>query len=158
MDPAQVVAWGIVIDPNLRLRALCVGRHPFLSDHFARFFADLGIETEPAVGLDAALAASRIFHPEVIICEYEVLATLPLEAWEKDELLCRMPVIAISLTRRPHEAHLLDVNGIGGFLYLPSLDPESAMRIIAAAATATRNRYVPSPAFTSMIHEAEPAV
>ena len=147
-----------MIDPNLRLRALCVGRHPFLSDHFARFFADLGIETEPAVGLEAALAASRTFQPEVIICEYEVLATLPLEAWEKDELLCHMPVIAISLTRRPNEAHILDVNGIGGFLYLPALKRESALRIISAAARAGRNRYVPAPVGSSMIHEAEPAL
>ena len=37
-----------------------------------------------------------------------------------------MPVIAVSLTRRPHEAHLLDVNGIGGFLYLPLLDRNAA--------------------------------
>lgn len=147
-----------MIDPNLRLRALCVGRHPFLSDHFARFFADLGIETEPAVGLDAALAASRNFQPDVVICEYEVLATLPLEAWEKDELLCRMPVIAISLTRRPNEAHILDVNGIGGFLYLPTLKRESAVRIISAAAGATRNGYVPAPVGSSMVREAEPAL
>jgi hypothetical protein len=142
-----------VIDPNSRLRALCVGRHPFLSDHFARFFSDLGVETEPAVGLDAALAASRAFQPEVIICEYEILATLPLEAWERDELLCRMPVIAVSLTRRPQEAHLLDVNGIGGFLYLPALKPESALRVIAAAAGVSRNRYVPAPVTTSPVEE-----
>ena len=147
-----------MIDPNLRLRALCVGRHPFLSDHFARFFANLGVETEPAVGLDAALAASRAFAPEVIICEYEVLATLPLEAWERDELLCRMPVIAISLTRRPNEAHVLDVNGISGFLYLPTLNRDSALRILSAAAAATRNRYIPAPVASSMIRETEPAL
>ena len=145
-------------DSNLRLRALCVGRHPFLSDHFARFFAGLGIETEPAVGLDAALAVSRTFQPEVVICEYEVLATLPLEAWEKDELLCRKPVIAVSLTRRPNEAHILDVNGIGGFLYMPTLKRESALRIISAAAAATRNPYVPAPVGSPMIHETEPAL
>ena len=142
-----------MIDPNSRLRALCVGRHAFLSDHFARFFADLGVETQHAVGLDAALAASRAFKPEVIICEYEILATLPLEAWERDELLCRMPVIAVSLTRRPHEAHLLDVNGIGGFLYLPALKPESALRVIAAAAGVSRSRYVPAPVTTSPVEE-----
>ena len=143
-----------MINPNPRLRALCVGRHPFLSDHLARFFANVGIETEHAVGLDAALAASRIFQPEVIICEYEVLATLPLEAWERDELLCRTPVIAVSLTRRPQEAHLLDVNGIAGFLYLPSLEVETAVRMISAAAGVTRNRYVPAPVTTSPVEEA----
>ena len=61
-----------------RLRALCVGRHRFLSDHFARFFAALDVETREAVGLEEALVVSRTFRPEVVICEYEVLATLSL--------------------------------------------------------------------------------
>ena len=132
-------------DKNSRLRALCVGRHSFLADHLARFFAGLGIETTKATGLESALSASREFAPEVVICEYEILVAIPLEAWERDELLSRTPVIAVSLTRRPHEAHLLDVNGIGGFLYLPLLDRESALRVISAAAAVTRNRYVPTP-------------
>lgn len=69
---------------------------------------------------------------------------LSLEAWERDELLSRTAVIAVSLTRRPPEAQLLDVNGIAGFLYLPMLDAETAGRIIAAAAASSRRRYVPS--------------
>jgi hypothetical protein len=137
------------------LRALCVGRHRFLSDHFARFFAGLGIETKDAVGLDDALIASRSFRPDVVICEYEVLATLSLETWERDELLSAMPVIAVSLTRRPHEAHLLDVNGIGGFLYLPLLESTAAMRVITAAAQASRKRYIPAPIASSMVQEVE---
>jgi len=132
------------------LRALCVGRHRFLADHFARFFATMGIDTRHATGLHDALEASRAFRPEVVICEYEVLATLSLETWEQDGLLSRMPVIAVSLTRRPHEAHLLDVNGIAGFLYLPLLDRDAAMRIISAAAAVSRNRYVPSPISTAI--------
>ena len=141
-----------------RLRALCVGRHPFLSDHFARFFASIGVETSQATGLEEALVASRRSRPEVVICEYEVLATLPLEAWEQDELLSRMPVIAVSLTRRPQEAHVLDVNGIGGFFYLPMLDRESALRIISAAAAGSRARYIPAPISSSAIEAAEPAL
>ena len=141
-----------------RLRALCVGRHRFLSDHFARFFAGLGIDTKDAVGLDEALVLSRTFHPDVVICDYEVLATLSLEAWERDELLSRMPVIAVSLTRRPREAHLLDVNGIGGFLYLPLLDRDVAQRMISAAAQGSRSRYVPAPVTTSMAEEPQPAL
>ncbi|HEX6576570.1 MAG TPA: hypothetical protein VF042_16500 [Gemmatimonadaceae bacterium] len=141
-----------------RLRALCVGRHPFLSDHFARFFANLGIETSQATGLDEALVVSRICSPEVVICEYEVLATLSLEGWEHDSLLSRTPVIAVSLTRRPQEAHLLDVNGIGGFLYLPMLDRAAAVRIIRAAALGTRVQYIPAPMSTTTIEAAEPAL
>jgi hypothetical protein len=81
-----------------------------------------------------------------VICEYELLATLSLERWEQDELLSRMPVIAVSLTRRPHEAHLLDINGIGGFLYLPLLDREAATRIISAAAAGSQQSYPMPPA------------
>ena len=140
-----------------RLRALCVGRHPFLADHFARFFASIGVETSQATGLDEALLVSRTSSPEVVICEYEILATLSLDGWEHDELLSRMPVIAVSLTRRPHEAHVLDVNGIGGFLYLPALNRDAALTIISAAAAGTRARYIPGPIGASAM-EAEPAL
>lgn len=144
-------------DQKRQLRSLCVGRHPFLSDHLARFFASIGVETRHATGLQQALIASRDFDPEVVICEYELLATLSLEAWEHDALLSRMPVIAVSLTRRPHEAHLLDINGIGGFLYLPLLDREAALRIISAAAAVSHQRYVPSSPSTSLSSEVETA-
>ncbi len=134
---------------NAHLKALCVGRHPFLAEHFARFFEGLGIETRPATGLEQALIESRGFKPDVLICEYELLATLSLEAWEQDDLLSRRPVIAVSLSRRPHEGHVLDVNGIAGFLYLPLLDPAAAMRVISAAASSSLHKYVPGPPATS---------
>ena len=139
------------------LRALCVGRHPFLAEHFARFFANLGIETSQATGLDEALTVSRASSPQVVICEYEILATLSLDGWERDELLSRMPVIAVSLSRRPQEAHVLDVNGIGGFLYLPALNRDAALKIISAAAAGTRAQYIPGPLGGAVL-EAEPAL
>jgi chemotaxis response regulator CheB len=133
------------VNPDLqRARALCVGRHPFLSDHIARYFASLGVETRHAVGLDNALAESRSFAPDVVIAEYELLAMLSLDAWERDELLSRTAVIAVSLTRRPQEAQLLDISGIAGFLYLPHLDADTATRLVGAAASSSRARYTPS--------------
>ncbi|MEO8194938.1 MAG: hypothetical protein ABI681_13890 [Gemmatimonadales bacterium] len=143
-----------VIQEDSRLRTLCVGRHPYLSDHIARFFTELGVNAQDVVGLDQAVMAAREFDPEIVICEYELLATIPLDALETDELLSRRPVIAVSLTRRPHEAHLMDVNGIGGFLYLPLLDRDAAMRLISAAAAASRSRYESSPAATASFAEA----
>jgi hypothetical protein len=140
-----------VTERNSPLRALCVARHPYLSDHFARFFAGLGVETKDAAGLGDALAISRVFEPHLIICEYELLVTLSLEALERDELLSRTPVIAVSLTRRPHESHVLDVNGIGGFLYLPSLDADAAMRILSASAS--RPHYTPAPVSSLAVEE-----
>ena len=139
----------MIKDPP-RLRALCVGRHAYLSDHIARFFSSLGVETRYAVGLDDALAVSREFAPDLVIAEYELLAMLSLEAWERDELLSRTAVIAVSLSRRPQEAHLLDVSGIAGFLYMPLLDSETALRILGAAAASSRARYVPAPPLTSL--------
>lgn len=133
------------------LRVLCVGRHAFLSEHIARFFGELGLQSICAVGLDQAVTLARDYEPQIVVCDYDLLATLSLEAWESDELLSRTPVIAVSLTRRPNEVHLLDVNAIAGFLYLPTLQPDLANRIVRAAAAKTAIR-LPSPpaSFTAM--------
>lgn len=115
------------------MRVLCVGRHSYLAGHFATFFGDLGLDARPAVGFRDAVEVANSHRPDVVICDYDLLATLPLRAWESDPLLSRVPVVAVSLTRRPNEAHLMDVNGIAGFLYLPTLEPDDAVRVIAAA-------------------------
>jgi hypothetical protein len=54
-------------------------------------------------------------------------------------VLARIPIIAVSLTRRPDEAHLVDYNGIAGFLYLPMVSQESLMRVVRAAAAPVRS-------------------
>ena len=130
------------------LRALCIGRHCFLSEHIARYFASMGVVTTEAVGLDAAVEAAREASPDVVICDYDLLATIPLEKWERDELLSNTPVIAVSLTRHSQELHLLDVNGIAGFLYLPTLETGPALKILHAAAA--RSKYtLPQPPNTA---------
>jgi len=112
---------------------LCVGRHEYLSDHLGLFFRELGLDTESVVGVEEAVAAARRVRPDVVICDYDLLATVPLGAWERDAVLSRTPVVAVSLTRRPDEEHLLDVNGIAGFLYLPTLGREEALTALAGA-------------------------
>ncbi|HKW09617.1 MAG TPA: hypothetical protein VJO33_04510 [Gemmatimonadaceae bacterium] len=126
------------------MRVLCIGRHPFLSDHLCRFFAALGVHARPVVGLDKAIDAAARYQPDAIVCDYDLLATIRLDGWERDPLLSRLPVIAVSLTRRPEEVHLLDVNGIAGFLYLPTLEREQALRMLGAAAS-WRRAAVPAP-------------
>ena len=116
------------------LRALCIARHSFLSEHIARYFAEMGVTTTNAVGLDSAVKVAAGASPDVVICEYDVLASIPLRQWEHDVLLSSIPVIAVSLTRHAEELQLLDVNGIAGFLYLPTLEPAPALRILRAAA------------------------
>ena len=120
------------------LRALCIARHGFLSEHIARYFADMGLTTTEAVGLESALEIAGNAPPDVVICDYDLLATIPLDKWECDRLLSNVPVIAVSLTRRAQELQLLDINGIAGFLYLPTLETTSALRILRAAATRTK--------------------
>ena len=142
--------------PTSPLRALCIARHCFLSEHIARYFAEMGVVTTNATGLESAVQGSADWTPDVVICDYDVLATVPLEQWEQDRLLSQTPVVAVSLTRHAEELHLLDVNGIAGFLYLPTLDQSSALRILYAAAarpkyslpSATNGQRVPSAAST----------
>jgi len=129
---------------NPTLRALCVGRHEFVSEHIGRYFAELGLTTECVVGVERAVDAARHAIPDVILCEYDLLTRFPLTAWENDERLSRTAVIGISLTRRPNEMPTLDVNGVAGFLYLPTLDAENAKRVINAAAASTRAHYEPT--------------
>jgi CheY-like chemotaxis protein len=112
-----------------QLTALCVGRHRFLSDHLAAWFSRIGLQTRSVVGLDEALVAVQAQAPDVVICDYDLLATIAIDRWEHDASFARVPVIAVSLTRRPEEMHVLDVNGIGGFLYLPTLNPQDALRL-----------------------------
>lgn len=115
------------------MRALCVARHRFLSEHLGAWFGALGIDCSLAVGLDGAVIEATLQDPDVVLCEYDLLATGSLDCWEQDPVLSRTPVVAVSLTRRPTEMHLLDVNGIAGFLYLPALAQDDARRVLAAA-------------------------
>ncbi|HEV7593432.1 MAG TPA: hypothetical protein VGO33_00445 [Gemmatimonadaceae bacterium] len=132
------------LDEAAPLRALCIARHCFLSEHIARYFARMGVVTTEAVGLETAVEVARGACPDVVICDYDLLGSIPLEKWEGDELLSNVPVIAVSLTRHSQELHLLDVNGIAGFLYLPTLDAAPALKILHAAAT--RSKYtLPQP-------------
>jgi hypothetical protein len=115
------------------LQALCVARHPYIAQHLARFFARAGASTQTAVGLGASATIAGEFLPDVVVCEYELLSVLPLDQWEHDPLLSRVPVIAVSLSRRPGEVNVLDVNGVAGYLYMPTLSVDSARVLLDGA-------------------------
>jgi hypothetical protein len=74
----------------------------------------------------------------VLICDYDLLAALPLRKWEQHPLLSKIPIVAVSLTRKSQELHLMDADGIAGFLYLPTLDAAQALQILRAAALRPR--------------------
>ena len=123
------------------LHALCVARHRFIAEHLARYFAEVVVDTGAAVGVREAVESARERTPDVVVCEYELLATLPLDGWECDDVLRRTPFVAVSLTRPSGEMYPLDANGIAGFLYLPLLTAEDAHRVLHAAAA--RPTYTP---------------
>ena len=114
------------------MRVLCVGRHRFLAEHFCRFFDGLGVDTMGCVGMGEAVEAIKAGHLDAVICDYDLLVTMPLTSWETDPILSGVPLIAVSMTRHPGEVHVMDVNSIAGFLYLPTLDAEDASRLLAA--------------------------
>jgi hypothetical protein len=116
------------------MKLLCVGRHQFLADHISAVFRETGVDARPVVGLDTAAEVAIADIPDVVLCEYDLLATNPLGSWEHDPILSQLPVVAVSLTRRPHEACAFDINGIAGFLYLPTLDRDAAARTLVALA------------------------
>ncbi len=105
-----------------------------LAHHLALRFRAFGAETDAAVGLAAVADIARSFAPDAVVCDYDLLATVSLSEWECDAQLAHVPIIAVSLTRRPEEVHLLDVSNVAGFLYLPSLEHEDGVRLLGALA------------------------
>jgi CheY-like chemotaxis protein len=114
------------------MRILCVGRHSVLADHLASLFRGFGADTRSAVGLADAVDAAQSFAADAVVCDYDLLATVSLTEWESDPRMSHVPILAVSLTRRPEEVHLLDANNVAGFLYLPSLEHEDGVRLLAA--------------------------
>ena len=126
-----------VVSPHdgVTMVVLCVARHLYLAQHLGRVFAQAGVSTRSAVGLDEARRVAADCAPDVVAADYDLLAMLPLSEWERDDILSSCPVIAVSLTRRPGESNALDVNGIAGCLYLPEVGAPGVLRVLQAAAT-----------------------
>ena len=119
------------------MRALCVARHRILSEHLCRFFDELGIDTVPCVGArdDRGRAVRDV---DVIICDYDLLATMPTRWGDR-----RDRSRAAGHRRESHASSRTTCicstsNGIAGFLYLPTLEPDDAQRVLAARAACAR--------------------
>jgi hypothetical protein len=134
-DSTPVAASSSEVAP---LRALCIARHSYLSEHLARYFGNMGVLTSEAVGLQSTESGATTPPPDVVICDYDLLASVPLDRWEKDGLLSNTPVVAVSLTRQSEELHLFNSSGIAGFLYLPTLEEAPALKILRAAAARSK--------------------
>jgi CheY-like chemotaxis protein len=121
------------------MQAICIARHKILAEHIGTVFADGGITCRPVVGFAQGMQAARELCPQLVICDYDMLVAAPIRDWETDPVLSRIPIIAVSLTRRPDEAHLVDCNGFAGFLYLPMVNRDSLIRVVQAAAAPVRS-------------------
>ena len=114
------------------MRVLCVGRHVFLSEHLCRVFAQSGATCESCVGAAEVLAAAVRVEPEVVICDSDVLTPALLESWTREPALAEVPVLAVSLTRRPDDSLPTDFTGPAAVIYLPALDRDQRAALLAS--------------------------
>ncbi len=114
------------------MRVLCIGRHRFLSEHLGHRFDELGVDTTVCVGMDEATRRIALDRPDAIACDYDLLTPARMAIWKADPQTATLPIIAVSLTRHPDEAHLAEASGVVSFLYLPTLDVELVYRALSA--------------------------
>lgn len=116
------------------MRVLCVGRHAFLSEHLCRVFGEVGAVCESAVGTSEAMRVATRFEPDVVVCEGDLLTSSVLDVWAHERALHRVPVIAVTLTRRPDDT--LPPEATTGesaaVVYLPGLTGTQLMSLLAS--------------------------
>jgi chemotaxis response regulator CheB len=113
------------------MRVLCVGRHAFLSEHLCRVFGEAGAECEPAVGAAEALRKAAAFEPHVVVSDVDLVTPALLDSWTREPALAEVPVLAVSLTRRPAES-AAELCGTAAVIYLPSLERAQAAALLAS--------------------------
>lgn len=114
------------------MRVLCVGRHTFLSEHFCRVFGEVGAHCEPCVGALEVLSVAARFEPEIVVCDCDVITPALLESWAREPALSDVPVLAVSLTRRPDDAIPAELCGPAAVIYLPALDRDQRAALLAS--------------------------
>jgi CheY-like chemotaxis protein len=113
------------------MRVLCVGRHAFLSEHLCRVFRDAGADCEPAVGAPEALRRASELEPHAVVCDCDLITPALLDSWAADPALGQVPVLAVSLTRRPEESTPAELSGLAAVIYLPSIEREQVVALLA---------------------------
>ncbi|HSJ63946.1 MAG TPA: response regulator [Gemmatimonadaceae bacterium] len=127
------------------MRILVVARHAILSRHIAALCADAGGDCRTAVGSDEGLRSARSEAPDVVLCEVDLLAPEALGDWARELEAARVPLLAVSLTRRQNESPVVAGTLLAGYLYLPTLGRADLSRVLYAAtghgASAPANAY-----------------
>ena len=115
------------------MRLVCVARHVFLAEHLCRVFAELGVQCEHAVGVDAAGELAGGFEPHLVVVEDALLSPTVLDGWAASDALRNVPVLAVSLTHRPDECVSVEMSGLAGVIFLPSLNREEVLALMEGA-------------------------
>jgi molybdopterin-guanine dinucleotide biosynthesis protein A len=108
-----------------------VGRHAFLSEHLCRVFSDAGADCEPVVGAAEALRRASELEPHAVVCDCDLITPALLDSWAAEAALAQVPVLAVSLTRRPEESMPADLCGLAAVIYLPSIEREHIVTLLA---------------------------
>jgi hypothetical protein len=114
------------------MRVLCVGRHVYLSEHLCRVCTIAGAECEPAVGAAEALRKAAEFEPHVVVSDSSLVTRALLDSWTAEPALADVPVLAVSLTRRPDDAPTPEPSEQVPVIYLPSLEREQLLELLTS--------------------------
>ena len=138
------------------MRVLCVARHPVLSEHLCRVFERFDVAAAAVVGMRQARVSTRLYDPDVALCDYDLLTPTQLGLWRADRTAGNVPIIAVSMTKRPHEVTPIHERGVVAFLYLPTLDPGTVRGLFASLRRARDGVVSPNslswPGTTSVVH------
>jgi hypothetical protein len=115
------------------MRLLCVGRHAYLSEHLCRYFRDLGADCAAAVGVSDAVRVALAYEPHVVICDCDLITPALLTEWASERNLGDVPLLAVSLTRRPEDLPPVEMLGVAGVLYLPAIERSQMQALLAGA-------------------------
>ena len=115
------------------MRLLCVGRHAYLSEHLCRYFRDLGADCAAAVGASEAFGVASVFEPHIVVCDVDLISPALLTEWATDPNIGDVPLIAVSLTRRPEDLPPVELLGVAGVLYLPALERSQMKALLSGA-------------------------
>lgn len=72
------------------------------------------------------------YDPDVAICDYDLLTASELTAWRADAAASRVPIVAVSMSKRPSDVRLTEAAGVVAFLYLPTVTPSIAQELLAS--------------------------
>jgi DNA-binding response OmpR family regulator len=115
------------------MRLLCVGRHAYLSEHLCRYFRDLGADCAAAVGASEALRVAAVYEPHLVICDCDLITPALLTEWAAERNIGEVPLLAVSLTRRPEDLPPIELLGVAGVLYLPAIERSQMQALLAGA-------------------------